>query len=540
MILNDNEIAVLSFADDRPIVHPFRGYETSNRGEISRGLTSFGYDLCLDSYFHVLDRPTSLLGRLREWIAGPKVLDPKNVDPSLYREVIASEFLDIAPHSFALGMSAEFLHIPDDIVGVCLGKSTYARCFSGDTRVKLVDGTSPTLKEMADEYLTSGKHYYGFGVKDRQFIAQKLVAPRKVGREKVLVVTLDNGRQIKCTPDHMFCLRSGGSKRADKLIRGESLMPLYSGLAQGYERVWDPFARRYLPVSRMVDEMLVREGSLPNRSDREDIHHKDGNRRNNNPTNLERIDESEHARLHNQEKDLSGQAKKYWTDPENKRKHLRLLRTPEAIRKAGDSRSIFYQSEAGKQTSAVAKRKMWETRGEEGRKRQAEVMRRNRTRTDVTEEALTVALLETGTVRGAAKKLNVDRSAFKRFPEVLKRFKEGRLQNNHAVAIVSRIRETEEDVYCLTAPETGNFALDAGVFVHNCGLNVNITPLEPGWKGRLTIELTNSTPHYLRVYVREGIAQILFFRGSRPCRTYAEKSGIYQNQTDVTLPRVKS
>ncbi len=540
MILNDNEISVLSFADDRPIVYPFRGYETSNRGKISRGLTSFGYDLSLDSQFRVLDRPTSLLGRLRAWIAGPRLIDPKNVDPSLYREVIASEFLDIAPHSFALGMSAEFLHIPDDIVGVCLGKSTYARCFSGDTRVKLVDGTSPTLKEMSDEYLTSGKHYYGFGVKERQFIAQKLIAPRKVGREKVLVVTLDNGRQIKCTPDHMFCLRSGGSKRADKLIRGESLMPLYTSIAQGYERVWDPFKRRFLPVSHLVDNMLVREGLLPVRDDREDVHHKNENRRNNNPENLERIDKSEHARLHNLDKDLSGQSKKYWVDPDNKSRHLKLLHTPEVAAKTSVSLRQFYRTEEGKETSTVARRKMWETRGESGRDRQAEVMRALRTRADVTEETLTSALLETGTIRGAAKLLNVDRTAFRRFPEVLRRFKERKLQNNHKVVTVLRVSEAEEDVYCLTAPETGNFALDAGVFVHNCGLNVNITPLEPGWKGRLTIELTNSTPHYLRVYVREGIAQILFFRGSRPCRTYAEKSGIYQNQTDVTLPRVKS
>ena len=72
-----------------------------------------------------------------------------------------------------------------------------------------------------------------------------------------------------------------------------------------------------------------------------------------------------------------------------------------------------------------------------------------------------------------------------------------------------------------------------------CGLLVNLTPAEPGWKGKLTLELANLSPLPIRLYVGQGIAQIVFFRGDRPERVYSEKEagGVYQNQKGVWLPR---
>ncbi len=71
-----------------------------------------------------------------------------------------------------------------------------------------------------------------------------------------------------------------------------------------------------------------------------------------------------------------------------------------------------------------------------------------------------------------------------------------------------------------------------------CGLLVNVTPLEPGWIGRLTLELANLSPLPIRMHIGQGIAQVVFFRGRRPGRTYAEKEsgGGYQDQPGVTLP----
>jgi dCTP deaminase len=72
-----------------------------------------------------------------------------------------------------------------------------------------------------------------------------------------------------------------------------------------------------------------------------------------------------------------------------------------------------------------------------------------------------------------------------------------------------------------------------------CGIIVNITPLEPEWRGKITIEISNTTPLPARIYANEGIAQILFFRADAVCHTsYADKKGKYQDQQGLTLPFV--
>ena len=72
-----------------------------------------------------------------------------------------------------------------------------------------------------------------------------------------------------------------------------------------------------------------------------------------------------------------------------------------------------------------------------------------------------------------------------------------------------------------------------------CGIVVNITPLEPGWEGHLTIEISNTTPLPARVYSFEGIAQVLFLEaGTAPDVTYADRKGKYQGQQGITLPKV--
>lgn len=72
-----------------------------------------------------------------------------------------------------------------------------------------------------------------------------------------------------------------------------------------------------------------------------------------------------------------------------------------------------------------------------------------------------------------------------------------------------------------------------------CGLIVNVTPLEPGWEGHVTLEVSNTTPLPARIYANEGICQFIFLKGEGPCDTsYADKSGKYQGQRGVTPPRL--
>ncbi len=72
-----------------------------------------------------------------------------------------------------------------------------------------------------------------------------------------------------------------------------------------------------------------------------------------------------------------------------------------------------------------------------------------------------------------------------------------------------------------------------------CGIIVNVTPIEPEWRGKITLEISNTTPLPAKIYANEGIAQLIFLKGDRVCATsYADKSGKYQDQVGLTLPRV--
>ena len=62
------------------------------------------------------------------------------------------------------------------------------------------------------------------------------------------------------------------------------------------------------------------------------------------------------------------------------------------------------------------------------------------------------------------------------------------------------------------------------------GILVNITPAESGWEGYLTLEISNCTGLFNRIYANEGITQLLFYRGA-PCITsYQDRKGKYQDQ----------
>ena len=72
-----------------------------------------------------------------------------------------------------------------------------------------------------------------------------------------------------------------------------------------------------------------------------------------------------------------------------------------------------------------------------------------------------------------------------------------------------------------------------------CGIIVNVTPLEPGWEGHVTLEFSNTTPLPAKIYANEGAAQFIFLRGiEEPEVNYADRNGKYMKQVGVTLPKV--
>jgi len=71
-----------------------------------------------------------------------------------------------------------------------------------------------------------------------------------------------------------------------------------------------------------------------------------------------------------------------------------------------------------------------------------------------------------------------------------------------------------------------------------CGVIVNVTPLEPGWEGQVTLEFSNTTPLPAKIYANEGVAQMLFLESDEVCETsYRDREGKYMGQRGVTLPK---
>jgi dCTP deaminase len=550
---------IRKMAHEQRMIEPFEEKQVRN-GVVSYGVSSYGYDVRVADEFKIFTNVFSA------------TVDPKNFDTKSMVDYIGDVCI-IPPNSFALARTVEYFRIPRKVLTVCLGKSTYARCFRGDTRVALVDGTSPTLAEMARR-AEDGELFWGYSIGENgRLIVTMLDAPRYVGRDNLVEVALDNDEKIHCTPDHQFMLRDGTWQPAGELRAGTSLMPLYRKLLRGYEMVYQPLNGHLYPTHRLADEWNLRYGiyfDQPN-SHR---HHADFDRLNNNPWNLVRMDASEHIRLHNTENygdefdpvehGLSirralhqlaqdpqwadefshaqrERANHFWNDAEYAETRARLIeerrnpseRTRQAHREATLRR---YQDMAERIRHSNLMRLAWSKATAERRAKQAEIALHINLRSEITADVVRDALNQAGSIRGAARLLNCDRAVFRRFPEVLRAFR-GQGQNHKVLSVCSV--PGEHDVFCLTVPEAGNFALESGVFVHNCGIIVNVTPFEPEWEGFVTLEISNTTPLPAKIYANEGLAQVLFFEADEECEiSYADKKGKYQKQQSIVLPKL--
>ena len=112
MVLSDKEIRKL--AKSSQMIAPFEDGQVRN-GVISYGVSSYGYDFRIADKFKIFTNVNNAL------------VDPKKFDSKSFADFEGPECI-IPPNSFALGKSVEYFKIPRNVLCVCLGKSTYARC----------------------------------------------------------------------------------------------------------------------------------------------------------------------------------------------------------------------------------------------------------------------------------------------------------------------------------------------------------------------------------------------------------------------------
>jgi len=171
-------------------------------------------------------------------------------------------------------------------------------CFSGDTKVALVDGRNLSFMDLVEEH-RKGKMNYCYTINNDGSIGIGLIEnPRKTKiNAEVLKLVLDNGESIVCTPDHRLMLRDGSYMRADMLNNDISIMPLQRKISEmggritikGYEMVLDPQTHKWVFTHILSDRYNIANMRYePCTGDCK--HHIDFNKLNNNPENIVRMD----------------------------------------------------------------------------------------------------------------------------------------------------------------------------------------------------------------------------------------------------------
>lgn len=272
-------------------------------------------------------------------------------------------------------------------------------CFTGDTRIKTLDGKNPTFKELVDSNVKE-LWVFAHDNENGKIVPAKAVNPRITRKAHELVkITLSSGKTIMSTPDHPFMLRDGSFVEARNLKTSHSLMPLYIGEKASYisiNKAWSNQTSKLYLHRWIAEQMLGRP-----LKDNEVIHHINGDKHDNRPENLSVVAESEHRRFEL----LKTMATDVWNKA-NKARLVKYNQSPEKRQMASE----FAQSRE---------------RDDNGR------------------------FMSTFAYNPKADNLG--------------------LCYNHRVRKIETITlDSPVDVYDLTVPGYENFALDAGVFVHNC------------------------------------------------------------------------
>ena len=240
------------------------------------------------------------------------------------------------------------------------------KCVTGDTKVALLDGTNPTIKELAE---SGKKDFWVYGAdKSGNIVPAKAECAAYIKDEETVEVELDNGSKIRCTLDHPFFLRDMTKVEAKDLKPGDSLMPLYRkddylgkyGTRKSkYEKIYNPGTGTW-KWTHVMSALSENKESFKLKGSRV-IHHKNFNSHDNTPENLEVISRDIHAKIHREhscsrermvelsklaaikrtsDDSFSNKMKEHWADEEYRKKCISSRKNTYSSRTLEDKESI--------------------------------------------------------------------------------------------------------------------------------------------------------------------------------------------------------
>lgn len=399
-----------------------------------------------------------------------------------------------------------------DKAGVYIKTISYDQfqCFTGDTKVSLLNGEEVSFKDILERFNSGEELFtYTLDLKTKKVVPGRIINAKNNGKKRIMKVVLDNDEEIRCTLDHRFMLRNGDFIQAQYLNCGDSLMPLYRKYSdKGYENVLNPLTNSWgLTYGKIANSLY---GSTKGFH----IHHKDFNKLNNNPNNLVLLTKDEHLKVHVEHfQELLRLDPTVWnrvveksqTEEARKKRSIKCKKIKEKFY-ADKNKSAYArkcQSESGKLVAKKYKQEMIDCTKKSFKKddckRAKEQSERikilNKTRkprlgsktSDIALQNITKAnLLKWENPEYVAKmKVRYPGSRghlIKLFGKNYKKtvsletinkektkyreewFKKHRI--NHKVKYIEFLDEYE-DVYDISIDKAPNFALSAGVFVHN-------------------------------------------------------------------------
>lgn len=312
-----------------------------------------------------------------------------------------------------------------NLIGVDIG------CFTGDTKVALLSGVNKSLKEL---YESKEKIWVYAINENKKIVPAEAIALQTRKNAELLEVIVSGGYNIKCTPDHKFMLLDGSYREAKDLKPSDSLMPLYRTYQtrDGYESCNNGVGKQQLTHIMVAKKIL---GDTKNKV----VHHKNLNWYDNRPENLQILTAREHSSLHRK------------LNPMFNKEEFKIKRKA-TLDKNGYydiSKYVIKKETALKNLEKVFASGKWvQVSKEAGQRNKEHIIKYNQINNS-TEFSC----------KKCGRKIK-GKGGLVRHEEHC---------NNHKVLSVRKLNYTE-DVYCLNVPMYNNFALEAGIFVHNCGM----------------------------------------------------------------------
>lgn len=169
-----------------------------------------------------------------------------------------------------------------------------AACLTGEQEVPCLDGRNRTMEELARDYANGGMWVYGYDRSQNRVVPTEVELAWRTGTKRCVRVSFKEGTHVDCSFDHPFLTWDRGYVWAERLRPDDAIVPLVlrPDRASGYQRVLQPADGFVEPVHKMVAREILSAGRGCV------IHHRDEDKRNNLPSNLEAKTAAQHQRDH--------------------------------------------------------------------------------------------------------------------------------------------------------------------------------------------------------------------------------------------------